>query len=112
MHVLDGGACQVGIESTVIDMTVYPPKLLRPGAVTWEQLQQVLGTVEIDPAVCHPLAKGKAASSPGMKYKHYAPQLGSFCWMAAMSNIVIISMPMLRHMLQPCVIKEKDKGCR
>lgn len=72
--VLDGGACQVGIESTVIDMTVYPPKLLRPGAVTWEQLQQVLGTVEIDPAVCHPLAKGKAASSPGMKYKHYAPQ--------------------------------------
>ena len=72
--VLDGGTCQVGIESTVIDITIYPPRLLRPGAITWEQLRQVLGTVEIDPAVCNPLTKGQAASSPGMKYKHYAPQ--------------------------------------
>lgn len=72
--VLDGGACEVGVESTVLDLTVCPPRLLRPGAVTYEQLQELLGQVEIDRAVCHPVEVGGKASSPGMKYKHYAPK--------------------------------------
>lgn len=72
--VLDGGACAVGIESTVVDVTQTPPRLLRPGAVTLEQLRQVVGEVLLDDAVCQPLAAGQAAASPGMKYKHYAPK--------------------------------------
>lgn len=72
--VLDGGACGVGVESTVLDLTSHPPRLLRPGAVTHEQLQEFLGKVEIDPAVCRPIEAGRKVSSPGMKYKHYAPK--------------------------------------
>lgn len=71
---LDGGDCQVGVESTVITLASDPPRLLRPGGVTLEQLRAVLGTVEVDDAVLHRLAEGKKASSPGMKYKHYAPR--------------------------------------
>lgn len=72
--VLDGGSCEVGLESTVLDLTSDLPTILRPGAVTWEQLQHLLGEVRIDPAVCSPVEAGKKISSPGMKYKHYAPK--------------------------------------
>ena len=72
--VLDGGDCAVGVESTVIDMSTDTPRLLRPGGVTPDQLRAVLGELVIDPAVTAALEKGAAAASPGMKYKHYAPQ--------------------------------------
>ncbi|MDR1565304.1 MAG: threonylcarbamoyl-AMP synthase [Oscillospiraceae bacterium] len=72
--VLDGGSCTVGVESTVITLASEKPRLLRPGAVTPEQLRELLGEVEIDPAVLSQLQAGEAASSPGMKYKHYAPK--------------------------------------
>lgn len=72
--VLDGGDSQVGVESTVIDMCQMPPRLLRPGGITPEMLEAVIGPVEIDPAVTHVLEKGAVAASPGMKYKHYAPK--------------------------------------
>lgn len=72
--IVDGGDCEFGIESTVVTLATQPPRLLRPGAVTHEQLEDVLGTVEIDPAVLNPLAKGAVAASPGMKYKHYSPK--------------------------------------
>ncbi len=72
--VLDGGACGVGVESTVITLAVNPPRLLRPGGITLEQLRGVLGTVDLDSAVLNPLAKGVRAASPGMKYKHYSPK--------------------------------------
>ena len=72
--VVDGGPCAVGVESTVVDMTGPRPRLLRPGGVTVEQLEQVAGPVEVDRAVTHRLAEGAAAPSPGMKYKHYAPR--------------------------------------
>lgn len=72
--VLDGGPCDVGVESTVITLATQPPRLLRPGGITLEQLQAVLGEVEVDPAVTHQLAAGVRAASPGMKYKHYAPK--------------------------------------
>lgn len=71
--ILDGGPCQIGVESTVLNLSEQPPRLLRPGGVTLEQLQAVLGTVEVDPAITQPLAEGKQAPSPGMKYKHYSP---------------------------------------
>ncbi len=65
--------CAVGVESTVISL-IDKPRLLRPGAVTAEQLEAVLGNVEIDKAVTAQPEKGKPVASPGMKYKHYAPQ--------------------------------------
>lgn len=72
--ILDGGPCTVGVESTVITLAEETPRILRPGGITWEQLQSVLGQVEVDYAVLHQLEKGKKAASPGMKYKHYAPK--------------------------------------
>lgn len=73
--ILDGGPCQVGVESTVITLATNPPRLLRPGGITLEQLESVLGPVEVDPAVTQPLAEGVKVASPGMKYKHYAPKV-------------------------------------
>lgn len=72
--VLDGGACEVGVESTVITLATDVPRILRPGGITVEQLREVLGKVEVDDAVIHQLAEGATAASPGMKYKHYAPK--------------------------------------
>ncbi len=72
--VLDGGACGVGVESTVVTLAVNPPRLLRPGGITLEQLRSVLGNVEMDSAVLNPLQEGVRAASPGMKYKHYSPK--------------------------------------
>ena len=72
--VLDGGPCQVGVESTVVDMTGDVPRVLRPGAVTREQILRVLGSVEVDSAVFHEVAPGEVVRAPGMKYRHYAPK--------------------------------------
>ncbi len=72
--VLDGGESAVGVESTVVDLCHTPPRLLRPGGITPAMLEEVLGTIEIDDAVTHTLKAGAVAASPGMKYKHYAPQ--------------------------------------
>lgn len=72
--ILDGGNSDVGVESTVIDLCHTPPRLLRPGGITPEMLEEILGPIEIDSAVTHALAKGAVAASPGMKYKHYAPK--------------------------------------
>lgn len=72
--VLDGGPCKVGLESTVISLFCNPPRLLRPGGITLEQLREVLGEVQMDQAVINPLPKGVKAVSPGMKYKHYSPK--------------------------------------
>lgn len=72
--IVDGGPCCVGVESTVVTLATCPPRLLRPGGITLEQLKAVLGEVVVDPAVTQPLEEGKEAASPGMKYKHYAPK--------------------------------------
>ncbi len=72
--VLEGGDSEVGVESTVVDLCHEPPRLLRPGGITPEMLEQVIGPIEIDPAVTHALLANAVAASPGMKYKHYAPK--------------------------------------
>ncbi len=71
--VVDGGECSVGVESTVITLCTDPPTLLRPGGITPEMLEEVLGNIQISPAVFAKLREGEKAESPGMKYKHYAP---------------------------------------
>lgn len=72
--IIDGGDCEVGVESTVITLAENVPTLLRPGGVTLEQLRAEIGDVEVHPAVLKSLGKGMKASSPGMKYKHYSPK--------------------------------------
>ena len=72
--IVDGGACRVGVESTVITVSDDEVRLLRPGGITPAMLRTVVSTVTVDPAVTHPLAEGAHAASPGMKYKHYAPK--------------------------------------
>lgn len=72
--ILDGGPCTVGVESTVLSLAGDTPRLLRPGFVTPEEIEAVIGPIAIDEAVTERLPEGVAARSPGMKYKHYAPK--------------------------------------
>lgn len=73
--ILDGGESKVGVESTVVAVTGEHPMLLRPGYVTKEQMEAVLGEeVLVSPAILEKLKDGEVARSPGMKYKHYAPK--------------------------------------
>lgn len=68
--ILDGGPCDVGLESTVVDCTTPVPTLLRPGGITREMLLDVLGELEMDRNMADQAVKPR---SPGMKYTHYAP---------------------------------------
>ena len=72
--IVDGGPCAVGVESTIIDLTEEPPRLLRPGGVTLEELRDALGEVAVDPAVTRLMGAGEHPRAPGMKYRHYAPK--------------------------------------
>ena len=72
--IVDGGGCSVGVESTIVDLTVTPPRLLRPGGLPLEKLNAVLGSVEVDKAVREKLGEGEQPRAPGMKYRHYAPE--------------------------------------
>lgn len=72
--IVDGGECQIGVESTVISLLNNKPSILRPGGVTPEQIKAVLGDVEIDKAVLNKIDSSQKVASPGMKYKHYAPE--------------------------------------
>ena len=71
--IVDGGDGKIGIESTIIDLTVQPPMILRPGYITQKMLQTVIGPVGMDPGLGSedPAVRPKA---PGMKYRHYAPK--------------------------------------
>ena len=72
--ILDGGPCAVGVESSVIDATGEVPVILRPGGVTPEMVERLLGSVRVDEHVMSPLREGEVVRSPGMKYRHYAPK--------------------------------------
>lgn len=72
--VLDGGACQVGLESTVLDARGNVPLILRPGAVTPEMLAMAAGSCQVADSVLRDLRDGEEALSPGMRHQHYAPK--------------------------------------
>lgn len=93
--IVDGGATGVGVESTVVDCTSEVPTILRPGGITKEQLEEVIGIVSLDPALKDEKEKPKA---PGMKYTHYAPK--------APLSIVEGS----RDFIQQLVDKKKEEG--
>ena len=95
--VVDGGHSRVGVESTIVDLTEKPARLLRPGGITPEQLISVLGELTVDEAVTAEIDPKKVVRAPGMKYLHYAPQ----------APVVIISgsrekaADYIRHFYQP-----------
>ena len=72
--IFDGGPCGVGVESTIIDLTCQPPRLLRAGGLPLEELERVLGTVFVDKCITQLMTDGERPRAPGMKYRHYAPK--------------------------------------
>ena len=86
--IIDGGDCRYGIESTIIDMTGDVPTILRPGYITREMLEDVIGKVEVDPAILGETAHVRP-KAPGMKYTHYAPKGIMYIVEGESSNSVI-----------------------
>lgn len=72
--IIDGGSCEFGLESTIVDTTSEPPCLLRPGAVTLGMMQEIVGKMTVDKAVVSMLKEGEKPKAPGMKYTHYSPK--------------------------------------
>lgn len=100
--IIDGGPTKVGVESTVIDLSSERPTLLRPGGLPLEEIEAVIGPVEIHPAV-----KGKNADlarAPGMKYKHYSPN----------AQVLVVEGPkeMVREKIRELVREYRSKGYR
>lgn len=73
-YIIDGGKCKVGVESTVVRVENEVAKILRPGKITKEDIDQVL-TAKLDTHIFETLKPGEKALSPGMKYRHYAPSV-------------------------------------
>ena len=71
--ILDGGEADIGLESTIIDLSGEAPVILRPGYITEEMLEEVVGQVETDRTILEGNSK-QAPKAPGMKYRHYAPK--------------------------------------
>lgn len=71
--ILDGGACEIGLESTIVKLDGEGLTLLRPGGITYDALCMVCNRVTVADAVTHQLAANERPLSPGMKYRHYAP---------------------------------------
>lgn len=102
--ILDGGSSEIGLESTIIDVTGERPQLLRPGAVTKEMLEKALSEAVIeDIALKGPLSEGERPKAPGMKYRHYAPKAPMILVCAAnKDNVNAVSDKMLE------LIREKN----
>lgn len=72
--IIDAGNVNIGLESTVLDMTSIPPMILRPGGISPSQLEEVLGKISIDPASMGSRELASTPKAPGMKYTHYSPK--------------------------------------
>ena len=72
--VIDGGAVDIGLESTIIDLSAAAPVLLRPGYITTEMIKEVVGEIERDPTLDAGVSEGMKPKAPGMMYRHYAPK--------------------------------------
>jgi len=96
--IIDGGPTEVGVESTVIDLTKYPPMILRPGGISFEEIQKIIPNVTLHPAVLDKFA-GRP-ESPGMKYRHYAPEI----------PLILISEEHLTEVVNEMIKKYKKVG--
>ncbi len=72
--IIDGGSVGIGLESTIIDTTCNPPMILRPGYITKNMFEEVIGEVIVDPAILKKPDENLKPRAPGMKYRHYAPK--------------------------------------
>ena len=95
--IIDGGLCKYGLESTVVSL-IGRPTILRPGAVTKEMLEAVIGPVDVAHAVISPLREGETAASTGMKYRHYAPK----------GNLTIVEGP--QEKVTACINEKLSEG--
>ena len=71
---VDGGPCILGVESTVLDLTCTPPRLLRPGGLPLEDMERLIGHIDVDKAALGTIEAHERPAAPGMKYRHYAPK--------------------------------------
>ena len=76
--IFDGGPTKIGVESTVVDLTVQPPQILRPGGISFEELKRVIKNIQLHPSLLSEIRFASqlfnGVKSPGMKYRHYAPK--------------------------------------
>lgn len=86
--IIDGGTVGIGIESTIVDVTSEIPMVLRPGYITMEMLENVVGKVETDKAITGPVSPDIKPKAPGMKYKHYAPKAELTMFSGELKNVV------------------------
>jgi len=100
--IIDGGDSEFGVESTVLDTTSEIPTILRPGGITLEMLEKVLGTVLVDPAILHPLRYDALPKAPGMKYMHYSPNAEVFIVKGTPENVV--------HKIHSLIQIDKEQG--
>ena len=101
--ILDGGACEFGVESTIVDCTEEVPVILRPGAITKEMLEELFPVVKIDAALVGANVKPKA---PGMKYKHYAPKADTILFGASSEKMA----PAIENKWQELTKQNKKVG--
>ena len=73
-YIIDGGECEVGVESTVVRVVDGIPNILRPGKISPEEIEKVVGSVKIDEHILKNIESNEKVLSPGMKYRHYAPK--------------------------------------
>ncbi len=103
--ILDGGAVGIGLESTIVDLSEEVPMILRPGYITKEMLEEVIGEVQVDPGLIAADSQVKP-KAPGMKYRHYAPK----------ANLVIVKGETLKvverinGMIRQCTLEGKKAG--
>ena len=100
--IIDGGSCDVGLESTIVDATGENITILRPGAVTKEMLEDLVGKVDVDPAVFKQLKEGETPKAPGMKYKHYSPD----------AEVVLVKGSKVSETINELLKKDKADGLK
>lgn len=104
--ILDGGPCEVGLESTVLDTTTNPPTILRPGGVTLEMLQSTYGEVALDKGLLKKEDKDFKPRAPGMKYTHYSPDAEVTVVQGKIENVA----EYIKKRLEECVQKGIKAG--
>lgn len=100
--IVDGGAAEWGLESTIIDVSGETPIILRPGAITKEMMEAVVGEVFIDPAIFEKPSADAKPKAPGMKYTHYSPK--------AEVTLVFGHTEQVAHTINALLAKEKQKN--
>ena len=117
--VIDGGQVDIGLESTIIDVSSDVPMLLRPGFITMEMLEEAAGDVERDPTLTKGVSKGLKPKAPGMMYRHYAPKGDMAIVEGAMEDVIarINHLAGEHNASETAVItttdnKDKYTGCR